>query len=89
MQFHDVAAHPERAALEIHVVARVLQINQAAKHVIAIRRLALADRQHRLLIINRRAEPENAGDRCDEQHIVATDQVAGCAQPQAVEVVVS
>src|SRR2546423_1005090 len=44
MHLDDVAAHAEGRALEVHVVATVLQVDQLAQHPVAIRLHALADR---------------------------------------------
>ena len=89
MQLDDVAADAEGGALEVDVVAAVLQVDELPQHLVAIGLDALADRQDRLLVLDRRAEAEDAADGGDEQHVVAADEVAGGGKPQAVEVVVA
>jgi hypothetical protein len=89
VQLDDIAAHAERGPLEIDVVAGVLKIDELAQHLVAIRFDAFADGEDGFLVVDRGTETEDAGDGCDEQDIVAGDEVACRGKPQAVEIVVS
>ena len=89
MELDDVAAHAEGAALEVDVVAGVLQIDQLAEHLVAVGLHVLADGQHAALVFHRRAEPEDAADRRHQQHIIAADQVAGGGEAQAIQIVIA
>jgi hypothetical protein len=90
MQFDHIAADAEGAALEIDVVAGVLQIDQLAQHFIAVGFDPLADRQHEALVIDRRTKAEDAAHGRDQQHIIAAHQIArGGRQAQAIQIVIS
>ncbi len=62
-QFDRVAAHPERTAEEIVVVAPVLQFDKAGEQLGAVDPVALGERQGHLRIGLDRADAVNAGNR--------------------------
>src|SRR5258706_126790 len=88
LQLNHVAANAERAALEVDIIARVLEVDQLSEHLVAIRFHAFADRQHASLVFDRRAEPENAAYRRDEQHVIAADQIARGAESKPIQIIV-
>ncbi len=89
MKFDHVAAHAERGPLEIHVVAGVLEIDQLAKHLVAVGLNAASNGQHRRLVIGRRAEAEDARNRRHQQHVASADEIAGGRETQAIQIVIS
>ena len=83
LKLDDVAAHAERAALEVDVVSAVLQVDQLAQHFVAIGFDVFAYRQHAVAVLIGRTEAEDARHRCHQQHVVTAHQVAGGRQSQA------
>ncbi len=75
-QFDRVAAHPERAAEEIVVVAPVLQFDKAGEQLGAVDPVALGERQGHLRIGLDRADAVDAGDRGDDDDIAALEDRA-------------
>ncbi len=70
-QFDRVAAHPERAAEEIVVVAPVLQFDKPGEQMRAVDPVALGERQRHLRIGLDRADTVDAGDRGDDDDVAA------------------
>ena len=68
-QLDRVAAHPERAAEEIVVVAPVLQFDKSGEQLGAVDPVALGERQGHLRIGLDRADAVNAGDRGDDDDV--------------------
>ena len=88
VQLDDVAADAERASLEVDVVSRILDIREPAKEVVPVEGIAGANCDDAGLIVFGRAEAEDAGDRGDDDAVVACRE-AGCGgEAEAVEVVV-
>ena len=81
--FQHVAAHPEGAAMEIVVVAPVLQLDEAAHDVARVGALADLQRHDHLRIGFHRADTVDAGHRGDDDHVVALEQrpCRGVAHP--------
>ena len=74
---HDLqhlATDPEAAAGDGGVVALVLHLHQLAQHVVAVDLVADPEQLHLLLVELRRADPVDAGDRGDYQHVPACKQ---------------
>jgi hypothetical protein len=86
---HRIAAHAERAALEVHVVAVVLQIHQLAEQFIARLGLAHADGRDGFFVFLRAPQSEDARNAGDDDHVPPVRQAGGGAEAQAVEVVVA
>ena len=83
-----IAPHAELAAHQVHVVALVLHVDQAAHGRAAVEALALLEREDERLILLRLAETVDAGDRRDDQHIAALEQRARGRVAQLVDLVV-
>ncbi|MEL7302669.1 MAG: hypothetical protein AAGJ53_03135, partial [Pseudomonadota bacterium] len=85
----SVAANAKRAADKVRVAPPVLQRNEVGE------KLALADlfaglqrERHRGVRLDR-ADTVDAGDRCDDDHVIAFKQRARCGVPHAVDLLVN
>ena len=88
---HDLqhlAAHPEGAAAEDRVVALVLHLDQLAQHLVAVDLVAELEQLHFFVVDLGRADPVDAGDRGDDDHVAAGEQRRGRGVAQAVDLVV-
>ena len=88
---HDLqhlAAHPEGAAAERRVVALVLHLDQLAQHLVAVDLLADLEELHFFVVDLRRADPVDAGDRGDDDHVAAGEERRGRRVAQPVDLVV-
>ena len=83
-----VAAHAEGAAMEVVVVALVLDVDQLAQHAVAIDSLALLEKRQHLEVDLGLAEAVDAGNRGDDQNVVAFEQRLGGRVAQLVDLVV-
>ncbi len=83
-----VAAHPERATGERHVVAGVLHVDQQSQQPVA-RHLGAYFQLHRPVQVGlRRAQPVDAGHRRDHHDVAARQQRRCRGVPQPLDVVV-
>ena len=80
--FHGVAADPERAAVEVHVVAGVLHGDEFPEQVVAVHLRPLAERHHAGDVLFRRAEAVDAGDGGHHDHVAAGQQRVGGGVPE-------
>ena len=88
---HDLqhlAAHAEGAAAEHRVVALVLHLDQLAQHLVAVDLLADLEELHFFVVDLRRADPVDAGDRGDDDHVAAGEERRRRRVAQAVDLVV-
>ena len=88
---HDLqhlAADPERAAPQHLVVALVLHLHQLAQDLVAIERGADFEQLHFFVVDLGRADPVDAGDRGDDDHVAASEQRGRRRVAQAVDLVV-
>ena len=88
---HDLqhlAADPEGAAPQHLVVALVLHLHQLAEDVVAVDLLADLEQLHFFVVDLRRADPVDAGDRGDDDHVAAGEQRRGGGVAEAVDLVV-
>ena len=69
-----VAAHPEGAAGEGHVVARVLDVDEAAQQLVPVDLLADLQRHHPVDVLLRGAQAVDAGDGGDHDHVAPGEQ---------------
>ena len=83
-----IAMHPKGAALEHALLAPVVDLDQAAQQRLASHLLTLLEQQQHAVVGLGRAEPVNAGDRGDDDHVAALEQGPRCRVPQAVDLVV-
>ena len=85
---HRVAAHPEGAAVEVGVVAPVVQLDQGLQQLVAPRGLAGFERDRHGGVGLRRAHAVDARHRGDDDHVLAFEQRARRRVAQAVDLLV-
>ena len=73
-----IPAHAERASLEAHVIARVLDLHERAENVVARNSLPFRERDHLLAVAPRITESVDGRHRRDDDDIVALHQARGC-----------
>ena len=88
IDFDHVAAHPELAASERHVIAIILDFDQFAQDVVPLANLPLPQRQHHTAVFVRRAEAIDAGHAGHDNHVAPFKQGTGCRVAQFVDLVV-
>ena len=88
LDLDDVALHAEPAAAEQRVVAGVLDVDQLAQDEVAVCLLAGGQEDDLLLVLLRRAEAVDAGDRRHDDRVAPRQEVRRRGVPQAVDVVV-
>ena len=88
LHLDHVAAGPEAAAVEHHVVAAVLDVDEPAQDRLARVLLPHPQVHHLLLVLGRRAEAVDAGHGRDDDHVTACEQRRRGRVAQAIDVVV-
>ena len=83
-----VAAHPEGAAVEVEVVALVLDLDQLAQQRVAVDALAALEEHQHVEVRLGRAEAVDAGDAGDDDDVVALEQRLGRRVAHLVDLVV-
>ena len=83
-----LALGAEGAAGERGLVARVLHPDELAEELVAVDPLADLEQLHLPPVELRRADPEDARDRGDDDHVAAGEQRGGRGVAQAVDLVV-
>ena len=83
-----LAAHPEGAAAEGLVVARVHVVDELAQHLVAVDHLALLQQRDLGVVLLRRAEAVDAGHRRHHDHVAPREQGARGGVPKAVDLLV-
>src|SRR5262245_28512907 len=86
--FDDVAADAERAAVEIVIVALVLDLDQLAQNLLTLDPLAALERQQHAVVRLRRAEAVDARHAGDDDHVAPLEERSGRRQPHAIDLVV-
>ena len=87
-ELHGVAADAEGAADEAGVAALVLELGEGAEELALVDLLALAEIDgHRGVVLDR-ADAVDAGDRGDDDDVVALEQGAGGRMAHAVDLLV-
>ena len=86
--FQHVAAHAERPALKLHVVAVILDGNQLADEVVAPNRHARPKGHHLPLVLAGVAHGINAADRRDDNHVPPLTKRRRRAVAEAVDFLV-
>ena len=84
----DVAAHAERAAAELVIVALVLDLDELAQDLVAIHPLAALERQQHAVVRLGRAQAVDARHAGDDDDVAALEERARRRQPHAVDLVV-
>ena len=88
MQLDHIAADPERSSLKIDVISAVLDVGESAEQVVSVALIAGADRHDAGFIVLGRAEPENTGDRCDDNTVTPCRKAGSRRKTKPVKVVV-
>ena len=83
-----VAAHAELAARGLEVVARVLDVDELAQHLVALDGLADLQEDHLLEVVLGRAQAVDAAHAGDDDDVAAQEQRRGGRVAQAVDLVV-
>src|SRR6185295_8964995 len=84
IDFDDVAANPERAAAEVHIVPLVLDFDQFAENLLAVDPLPAFERQQHAVIGFGRAETVDARHAGDDDDVAALEQRPGRRQTHAI-----
>ena len=85
VDFQGVAAHPEIAARETEIAALVLHGDELPHHLLQIGRAALLQGEgHRRIGLDR-ADAINAGNRRDDDHVIALQQGTGGGMAHPVD----
>ena len=85
---HRVSADTEGAAVKVHVIALVLDVDQTAQQRIPVHGHARAQGDHLSLVFTGVAHGVNAADRGHNDDIAALPQGGGSAVAQAVDLIV-
>ncbi len=83
-----IAADPELAGLQRHVISVVLDAYQPGQHLVAVDHLANPQGHHGLAVVLGRADAVDARDAGHDDHVAAADQGAGGRQAQPFDVLV-
>ena len=83
-----VAAHAERAAPELDLVALVLHADQLLDDVALAHPVARAQRHHHLVIVGRVADAVDGADAGHDDDVAPLEQALGGAQPHLLDVLV-
>ena len=83
-----VSPHPEGAAVEVHVVPRVLDVDEPGDDLVPVLLLPRAQRDHHLLIVHRAAQAVDAGDTGHHDDVLPLQKGAGGGVPELVDLVV-
>ena len=83
-----IAAHAELAARGLEVVARVLDVDQLAQHLVAVDGVADAEQDHLLEVVLGRAQAVDAAHAGDDDHVATQKQRGGGRVAQPVDLVV-
>ena len=83
-----VAAHPERATGERHVVAGVLDLDQAPEDRVAVVLVTDAQPQHAVDVLLRGAQAVDARHRRHHDHVASRQQRVGRGVPQPLDLLV-
>ena len=85
----NIAAHAERAACQVIVIAIILNVDKCMDKVIALERHLLVDVWSQTRIVLRRANAIDTRDRCDNDHIASREQRCGRLMSQHLNLFVN
>ena len=88
VNFERVSPDAEGISREVHVVALVADIRQAAHELVPLARLAGAQADDHVFIVDRVAQTVDARDRGDDDHVPALGKCGGRRVAQALNFVV-
>ena len=83
-----ISPHPESAAVEIHVISVILDIDELLNHLITVFLHARPERDHHLFIVHRAAQTVNAGHAGDNDHVFPLHQCHSGGEPQLIDLIV-
>jgi hypothetical protein len=86
--FYDVAAHAEGAAVEVVIVALVLDFHQLAQDFLTLDPLAAFERQQHPVVRLGRTEPVDARHAGDDDDVAALEERSCRRQPHPIDLVV-
>ena len=84
----DVTTHPEDTAVEVDVVPFILNIHQLFQQFVAADRVPLVEEDVHRLILDRRTDAVDAGDRCDDDYVPPGKKAPGGGVAHLVDLVV-
>src|SRR5262245_9192544 len=84
IDFYDIAAHPKAAALEIDIVALVLQFNQSLQQSVACYAHAGLEKNQHAVVSVRISETVDARNTGDHDYIAPFKECPGCRHAQAI-----
>src|SRR5215211_328959 len=84
----DVAAHPEGAAGQLVVVARVLDVDEVPQHVVEVVEAALLEQDHLRAVLLRATEAVDRRDARDHYYVSSCKEAARRRVPEPVYVLV-
>ena len=74
---NHISVHAESTALEINIIAVVLDLNQLADHIVAVADHPRPQRNHHVMVIDRAAQSVDTGNGGNNDHIAALGK-SGC-----------
>ena len=83
-----VAAHPEGAAAEVHVIALVLHAHQLNDHVTLAHFVARAQRHHHLVVGLRLTDTVNGRHGGNDHHVAPLQQAFGAREAHLLDVLI-
>ena len=76
--FQHIPPHTEASPLKVHLVSRILDIDQLMDHLIPVFLHSGTQRDHHIFIIDRASQSINTGYGCHDDHIVPLRQSRCC-----------
>ena len=86
--FQNISTHTERTSFEIHLVSRILDIDQFVNYLIAVLDHTRSQRNYHLLIINRASKSVDAGHRRNNDHIISLRKCCRRRVAQLIDLIV-
>ena len=66
-----ISAHTEGSSFEIHLISRILNIDQLVDHFVSILFHSRSQRNHHFFIVDRAAQTVNTGNRRHDDHVIS------------------
>ena len=87
--FQNISMHPESTALEIHLITRILHIDQSLDHIVPVNLHTRAQGNHHIHIVIRTTNSINTGYRCDNDNIFSLRQSSRRRKTQLVNLIIN